>query len=288
MNFDAFVRDIRDNRWNVYGVEVYRDGQLLHQYGDTTAQRHPIYSATKTVTAIAAGMAWDAGRIDLNRCVLDYLPHSVVGDMSAAQRAAYRPITLERLLTMSVAGYPFRPEGDSYLRAALSCPLENTQQRAFDYSNIPACLVAVAITCAVDEPLDSYLTRRLFTPLGITSPVMAHCPEGYFYGATGMETTVHDLSQIGLMLLNGGVYAGQRILSEAYVREATSVRQMNREGGYGFFIWKYRDGFSINGKWKQKCYVLPDRGLVVTHLARIEEDCPGLRVSMERHILGID
>lgn len=76
MNFDAFVQDTQDNRWNVYGVEVYQDGQLCHQYGDTRVQRHPIYSATKTVTAIAAGMAWDAGRIDLNRCVLDGLPRT--------------------------------------------------------------------------------------------------------------------------------------------------------------------------------------------------------------------
>lgn len=33
MNFDAFVQDIQDNRWNVYGVEVYQDGQLCHPYG---------------------------------------------------------------------------------------------------------------------------------------------------------------------------------------------------------------------------------------------------------------
>ena len=61
---------------------------------------------------------------------------------------------------------------------------------------------------------------------------------------------------------------------------------MNREGGYGYFLWKYRDGFSINGKWTQKCYVLPKQGLVVTYLAHIEEECPGLKASMERHLLG--
>lgn len=33
MNFDAFVQDIQDNRWNVYGVEVYQNGQLCHPYG---------------------------------------------------------------------------------------------------------------------------------------------------------------------------------------------------------------------------------------------------------------
>lgn len=102
-----------------------------------------------------------------------------------------------------------------------------------------------------------------------------------------MELTVHELSQVGLLLLNGGIYEGRRILSEEYVRLATGVRQMNREGGYGYFIWKYRDGFSINGKWKQKCYVLPKQGIVVTYLADIRDDSHELLESMERNILEI-
>ena len=76
-------------------------------------------------------------------------------------------------------------------------------------------------------------------------------------------------------------------VTEKYVKEATSIQQMNREGGYGYFIWKYRDGFSINGKWKQKCYVLPKEELVITYLSHIEEDTPDLKESMEKHILGI-
>ena len=102
-----------------------------------------------------------------------------------------------------------------------------------------------------------------------------------------MELTVHGLSQIGLLLCQRGVYNGQRILSEEYVNEATSIQQMNREGGYGYFIWKYRDGFSINGKLKQKCYVLPAQDLVITYLSHIDDDSHVLVESMEKHILGI-
>ena len=89
-------------------------------------------------------------------------------------------------------------------------------------------------------------------------------------------------------MYNKGIDEGSRIVSEKYVDTATSVLQMNREGGYGYFIWKYRDGFSINGKWKQKCYVLPERGLIVTYLSHIEDDSHDLLHSMEKHILGIN
>ena len=130
-----------------------------------------------------------------------------------------------------------------------------------------------------------YLTPRLFEPLGIQNPPCGRCPDGYFYGASQMELTVNELSRIGLLLYNGGVYDGRRIVSEAFVKQATSIRQMNREGGYGYFIWKYRDGFSINGKWGQKCYVLPDKGLMVTYLAHMETNSGLLKECMEKHLL---
>ena len=268
-------------------MEVRQDGRILHTFRDTTQTRHNLYSATKSITSIAAGMAIDDGRFDLSRCLLDYLPGRVVDAMGSAQREVYRGITIRRLMTMAVPGYPFRPDGASWLASSLACPLPNADKVVFEYSNIPTYLVCVALTHALDEPLGDFLTRRLYQPLGISRPPMMHCPEGYFYGASGTELTDNELARIGQMMLDGGVYGGQRLLSEEYVREATRVQQMNREGGYGYFIWKYRDGFSFNGKWKQKCYVLPQRGLVISYLGHIEENCPELKASMERNVLGI-
>lgn len=286
MNFATFVKDIEDNQWKVHGVEVYQNGELLHSWGDTCETKFPIYSATKTITSIAVGLAYDEGKIDLQKSVLEYLPADFVKEMSQEQVATFQTITLERLLTMSVKGFPFRPEGESYLKFSLSRPLENVQERSFDYSNIFAYLVGVAVTEAVGEDLVAYLKRKLFDPLHIENPICGRCPDGYFYGASNMELSVHDLSQVGLLLYHGGVYEGKRILSEEYVKLATGIRQMNREGGYGYFIWKYRDGFSINGKWKQKCYVLPTQGIMVTYLADIQDDSHELLESMERNILG--
>ncbi len=287
MNFDIFVNDIQQNSWNVFGVEVYRGGKLIHSYGDTTMTRYPIYSATKTITSIAVGLAVDEGKIDIDKSVLQYLPANTLEQMGQEQVKAYKNITIKRLLTMSVSGYPFRPEGRSWLVESLNYPIHDISRNEFNYSNVSAYLVGVAVSCAVGEDLYQYLKRKLFEPIGIINPPYETCPDGYFYGASKMKLTVHELSQIGLLLYNGGCYNGKRILSEEYIKEATSIQQMNREGGYGYFIWKYRDGFSINGKWKQKCYVLPKEELVITYLAHIEEDTPDLKESMEKHILGI-
>lgn len=284
MNFEAFIGDITSNSWNVFGAEVYSGGRLIHAWGDTRENRHPIYSATKTITSIAAGMAIDDGKLDIRSPLIRYLPGDIVRDMPPAQREAYSFIPIERLLTMSVSGYPFRPSGESWLKSSLEIPIADIKRKEFDYSNISAYLVGVAAANALGEDLYAYLTRRLFGPLEIPAPPFARCPDEYFYGASSMELTVNELSRIGLMLANGGVFNGKRIVSEKYVNEATSAKQPNREGGYGYFIWKYKDGFSINGKWQQKCYVLPGKDMMVTFLSNIQEKYSPLAASMEKNI----
>lgn len=49
------------------------DGKIVHQCGDTTEHRHEIFSATKTITSIAAGMAVDEGKLDIHKSVLEHL-----------------------------------------------------------------------------------------------------------------------------------------------------------------------------------------------------------------------
>lgn len=285
MSFEKFVGEIEENKWNVFGVEYYEDGKLVNSYGDTNQNRYPIYSATKTITSLAAGMAVEEGKLDLDVSILNYLPGKILNELSQKQRETFRLVTTKRLLTMSIKGFPFRPEGESFLKYSLNIPLPDVTKKEFDYSNISAYLVDVVTACAIEEDLYQYLQRKLFTPLHIENPPYTCCPDGYFYGASKMELTVNELSRIGLLLYHNGVYEGNRIVSESYVAKATSVQQMNREGGYGFFIWKYRNGFSINGKWKQKCYILPEEKKIITYLAHIEDDSNDLRTSMEKNLL---
>ena len=285
-DFKGFTEEIERQGWNVHGAELWLDGKPAASFGDTGKTRFPVYSITKAVTFIAAGMAADDGLLTVNDPLLRHLPEKYARAMSGDQRKAYEHITLRRLMTMSVAEYPFAVSGEDWLENALSIPLSEPEKLSFNYSNVSAYLVGVAAAEATGERLDQYLNRRLFAPLGIPDPPCQFSPEGYFYGASGLELTVNELSRIGQMLSDGGIYEEKRILSEAYVKEAVSVQQMNREGGYGYFFWKYRDGFSMNGKWGQKCYVLPKQKTIVTFLSHMEEGSDPVRECMEKYLLG--
>ena len=54
MDFEGFIRDIKENEWKVFGTEVYENGHLKHAWGDTCENTHYIYSATKTILSPSA------------------------------------------------------------------------------------------------------------------------------------------------------------------------------------------------------------------------------------------
>ncbi len=271
---------IEQNHWTVYGLQIRKDGELLQEFGDTRRTRHPIYSATKSFVSTAAGLAVQEGMFSVKESIYEYLKSEVPVYATTEQRETLKKLTIERLMTMSVKGYPFRLESEDWLTEALLCPLTDVETPEFNYSNIPAYLVGVAVEKAVGEHLADYLTPRLFEPLGIQNPVYGNCPAGHFYGASQMELTVEELGRLGLLYLNKGMWNGQRILTEEWVREATSVKTMCREGGYGYFIWKYRDGFRITGKWGQRCFVFPDTGITATYLSDMQQQSEDLTAAV--------
>lgn len=284
MNFQGFVDVVKQNRWELHGIEVFQDGQVVEQYQGKTG-RHPVYSATKSVTSLAVGMAVEDGKFDIHAPLYEYLKSDVPAYASAEQLENLKKITIQRLLTMSVKGYPFRPEGDNWLEYSLMYPLQNVEEQEFDYSNISAYLVGVAAAKALNRHLYDYLEERLFEPLEIQKPEYQNCPSGYFYGASGMYLTVQELSKIGQVCLQKGIYKGQRIVSEEYLAEATGVQLKNKEGGYGYYFWKYKDGYRISGKWGQRCLIFPERELMVTYLSNMEHGSEKLAKAVEEWIL---
>lgn len=248
----------------VYGLLVQEEGETVLALGDCTA-RHPVYSATKSFTATAAGMLQDAGKWSVDDPLAAYLPREAVEGMPPGKREAFRLLPISRFLTMSVPGYPFRPEGEDWLAFALSCPADYTCPPAFSYSNIPAYLVGLAAGNAAGEPLSDYLRRELLAPLGIESPVFRTDPQGRFYGATGMELSVEELSRLGRLYMQDGLWNGKRLFSGSWAEAAVRPQIDAGKGqGYGYFFWTGSQDFSVSGKWGQKCLVYPGRKLIIS------------------------
>ena len=94
-----------------------------------------------------------------------------------------------------------------------------------------------------------YLQRHLFEPLGIERATWAVCPRGINTGFTGLSLTTEGIARFGQLYLQRGVWQGQRLLSEAWINEATQRQVSNgdnpnvdEEQGYGYLFWRLRHG----------------------------------------------
>lgn len=143
-----------------------------------------IASVSKPITAVAALMLWDEGRLDLDAAVERYLPEfkgqQVVIERDEARTVlgpVAQPITVRQALAHT-SGLPFmsRPEAgridtltlrEAALTYALS-PLEFAPGSKFGYSNAGTNTVGRIIEVVSGMPYAEFLQQRLLTPLGMT------------------------------------------------------------------------------------------------------------------------
>ncbi len=267
--FSNLISRIENENWPVFGAEIYKNNQLVNHFGNTS-KRFPLYSISKSITSIGFGIAENEGLINIDDLLLKYIPDEFTTLIEKEQLKLFENISLERFLTMSVKGFDFRPSSDNYLLYSLNTKIF-PDIKEFHYTNICAYLISVALTTAVGKPLYEYLNEKIFVPMEIEKPSYQKSPEGFFYGATGIELSVHELSKIGLMLINNGIFNNKEIVPEKYIKRATDIQIMNKEGGYGYFFQKFGKGFSLNGKWGQKCFCIPQEGIVLSVLGNFQD-----------------
>lgn len=268
--FNKMLYEIETSNLEIYGIEIHKENQLIFRHFFSEDIRYPIYSATKTITSAAAGLAYESGKLDIKAPISYYLDRKHIDEMPKLKREAFEKLSIERFLTMSVSGFPFRPEGDNWLKYSLSSNDDFSEKPVFQYSNISAYLVGLACENAVGEPLYNYICRNILAPLSIQNPPYAKDPDGNFYGATGFYLTVDELSRFGSLYLNGGIFNGERIISREWIEKSVTphIKTENDEN-YGYFIWLSDDLISISGKWGQKCLIFPSKKITVTYLSNL-------------------
>jgi CubicO group peptidase (beta-lactamase class C family) len=251
-----------------------------------------IASMTKAVTSVGVLTLVDEGRIALGDPLAKYIPafrdvKVAVRDSAAADGArlvpADRPPTIHDLLThtagLTYAAFNEGPVPALYRRAGIvegrapsetlladnierlaTLPLVDQPGRAFHYG-MSIDVLGRVIEVVSGEPLDHFLTTRVFTPLGMTDTYFVvpdakrsrivtpyarengvlrpvRDPEtfgraivggagshgsSYLSGGVGLYSTAADYARFLTMLLDGGTFDGHRVLSPNTVRLMTSA-----------------------------------------------------------------
>ena len=263
--FDRLCDELIGAGLGVHAIEmIYKGKVVLHECFDDDTP-YPVYSAAKSVPSMAFSLCCDDGLLSPQTHLADLIEDKYKNRFPSG----FDKLSFERFLTMTAGKYPFRPQGEDWLKYIFSLDTDLCDT-SFHYSNIPAYLVGVACENAAGIPLAQYLQKRVFDPLGIAPPKFSTCPQGHFYGATGMETDVHSLALLGQLYLQNGEYGGKQLISKQAVGLAVSPHVFTGTDHYGFFFRVAADHFSIVGKWGQRCMVYPEKELVVSYLSH----CP--------------
>ena len=195
MLMDQFLTAAEREGLLPFGAEVCRNGKVTEHWEQTPGRRYPVYSAAKSFTSTAVGLAVDEGKMALEDPLEKFFPQEL-DRAGGTSGDLWRQVTIRRLLTMTVPGLPFRPSGEDWLMDCFSRTFDIGRGTEFSYSTLPAYLAGVTVERAVGEHTADYLERKLFVPLEIPRPPMQLCPKGHFYGATGMELTAHELGML--------------------------------------------------------------------------------------------
>lgn len=276
--FNDLISAINREGLDVHAIEVLKNGIAAERHIFDEDRRYPVYSITKSVTSSAFSMLCDDGLLSPDMPLYRFLPNGYEEYMTDS----FKALTFERFLTMTAGDLPFRPTGEDWLENCLTLDTDNSDT-GYHYSNIPAYLVGVACENVCGSSMGDFLEKRLFDPLGIKMPKFAADGQGRYYGATGIELTVHELSMLGQLYLQNGSWNGFQIISEDSVRTAVASHVRIIEGGYGYFFRTKSDHYMMSGKWGQRCIIYPEKNAVISYLSHLPENSDRIEQLVEEY-----
>jgi CubicO group peptidase (beta-lactamase class C family) len=281
----AAIQALGEQSVGIEGVHVHvRDQPPVEQHWVPDLRRD-IFSASKTFTSVAVGIAQAEGLLDVDDLVLSHLEH-LTSDPSPGVEA----ITIRHLVTMS-SGIVYRwedPDADHPGDPAsdiLGVPLGAKPGTTFAYRGASTYLLSRIIHACSGQDLRDFLLPRLFTPLGINNPQWLRCPLGYSLGAVGLHLRTEEIARLGHTLLDDGRYGDRQLVPAEYVASmntdsvptdghiaTNAVGPHPDNARYGRHVWLCdRDGaWRMDGLYGQFSIVLPRQQACVTVTAHYQ------------------
>ena len=275
-----------------------------------TAQRtiYDLASLTKVVgTTTALMVLFDQGKVHLDDPVSRYVPSFSGGP---------KDLVTVRMLLEHRSGLPAGRDlwrlahtPDEARATVVATPLVCEPGRCYEYSDLGADVLGFVVEAASGERMDQFLQHSVWAPLGMTdtffrpadslrsriAPTEVAPPRGYplqgevhdenayalggVAGHAGLFSTAADLAVFAQMLLDGGQYAGKRIIADStvalFTKRVSGTRALGWDtcGGSGS-CGKYlnEDAYGHTGYTGTSMWIDPERDMFVVLLTnRVHE-----------------
>ena len=282
----------------VHGFVLLRHGKVVAEGSwkpfDTLDEPHRLSSHSKCFVSTAAGILVDEAKLDVDELVVDILPDKV----PAGPSENLRHLRVRDLMTMTAGlkpGYGFHT-GD-WARQILAKPADHKPGQVYAYDSDATHLLGVIVARKSGLPLEEFLRKRLFEPLGITSFWTTYDQDGIPCAGYGFNMSTRDIARIGQLHLDKGLWEGRRIVSREWTELASAKHTWSGKTasewqadndwvqGFGFNFWRCQHGcYRADGAGGQFTIVMPDQDAVLS-LNSAVGDMQQLLTSVWTHVL---
>lgn len=221
---------------NLEGIAITQNGKSAYEkyfHGFQKDALHDARSAFKSVAGILIGIAIDKGYIkNVHEKVYSYFQeYKPCGNWNSLKEN----MTIEHLLEMK-SGFDCEEWNGNkdcesemetkqdWLRFCLDLPLKNKPGTQWDYTSVNAMLLSGVISHSTQMTVTEFAERFLFKPLGITSYRWTKDPMGHETAAGSFYISTNDMNKIGQLVLSNGVFNGERIISQKWIKLMTKKR----------------------------------------------------------------
>ena len=277
----SFLEELdRDKSLYTQSVMILRNGTVLCEaaYGaqDLRAAKYT-FSACKSVVSLAVGLLSDDGVLSVHDEVAGIFDEAG----TTALRRRLKGMTVEDLLTMRSGVLFTEAEAlteTDWVRRFLGATLKGEPGKEFAYNSLNTYLLAAIVRLKAGKSLTELLQERLFDPMGITGVHWETCPKGIEKGGWGLYIRPEDLAKLGQLVMDGGLWQGERLLSRAYIDAAATAYAVPPETAgdfnYGYQIWVGRseNTFLFNGMLGQNVLGFLDSSILVVSHAGADTD----------------
>ena len=205
---------------DIHHMMVLRHGKVigeLHAAPYRATDLHTLYSASKTVTALAVGLAVDDGLLSVDDKVSKHLRDKMPPKLSPALDS----LTVRNLLMMASGRKEDLSifEGNSdWLTAWFSGDFKDVGQH-FNYDSMCTHALATIVSRVTGKSLLQYVRERIFEPMHITQTDWELAPDSVEAAGWGLRLHAESEAKLGLLLLHGGEWNGQQLVSKQWVEQ---------------------------------------------------------------------
>lgn len=276
-----------ERRANVHSLLVLRGGEVICECsakGYSVNEWHASHSMAKTVCGMVIGRLIDDGKLELDMRIVDIFPEIPYRDKK------FPLISVAHLLSMT-SGVDFAEAGaiteSEWTAAFFLSAVKFAPGTKFSYNSMNSYLLARVAERVSGKTFIELANDYIFAPLGIKSFLWEKSPENTEKGGWGLYMSAESWAKLGLMLLNGGVFCGRRVLSEKWVALSTTVKAISPESNgnfnYSYHTWVGRDNGEIlfNGMLGQNVWICPKNNIVAVVTSGNNEmfqDSPALEI----------